>query len=205
MDLLPAFVEQAAVHGPWFLFGMALLETCFVTGVVVPSGLATSAATVLALEQDLSLAPVVLAAGLGGFAGDSLGFWVGRTWGSGVLHENSRWRRRLGGRLEEVEGLFRRHPLYSVTTARLISFVRTVMPMGAGMSGLTYRRFLPYEIGGLVGWVTLYVGIGRAGSDGWQLATRVVGMEGALLFLAGAVVAVIMVRRRDGASSKADR
>jgi len=198
-------VEQLSIHGPWLLFGMAFLETCFLTGVVVPSGLATSAATILALEQDLSLAPVVLAAGLGGFAGDSLGFWVGRRWGSGVLRENSRWRRRFGGRLEEAEALFRRHPLYSVTTARLISFVRTVMPLAAGMSGLTYRRFLPYQIVGLAGWVAIYVGIGFAGSDGWRVARRAVGVEGALLFFAVAVVAVIVFGRRSGPTRKTDR
>ena len=71
LDLLPEY-------GPWLLFVLAVLETCFVTGLVVPSGVATSVATVLALEGHLTLVPVLLAAGAGGAVGDSLGFWVAR-------------------------------------------------------------------------------------------------------------------------------
>ena len=35
MGPLPLLLEQLALHGPWLLFLLAILETCFVTGLVV--------------------------------------------------------------------------------------------------------------------------------------------------------------------------
>lgn len=187
---------QLAAHGPKLLFVMAVLETCFVTGLVVPSGVATSIATVLAMEGRLELVPVMIAAGTGGFLGDSVGFWVGRRWGPWVFRDGSRWSRLFGARRQEADDLFARHPIYSVTGARLVSFVRTLMPMAAGMSGMTYRRFLPYEVAGLTGWLLLYVTIGLAGRQGWKTAADVVGVGGATLFVVVSLVALAVTRRR---------
>lgn len=196
MGPLPLLLEQLALHGPWLLFLLAILETCFVTGLVVPSGLATSAATIMVLEGALSLPSVLLAAACGGFVGDTVGFAIGRTWGHHLLRDGSRWSRLLGSRRKEVDELFGRHPLYSVTTARLISFVRTVMPMAAGMSGMAYRRYVPFELAGLLGWVALYVSIGFAGREGWAVATRWVGVGGTAAFVVATAIAVYVVRRR---------
>ncbi|MDX1647146.1 MAG: DedA family protein [Longimicrobiales bacterium] len=194
--MVATLFEQLALHGPWLLFAMAILETCFVTGLVVPSGVATSAATILALEGGMALPVVATAAVCGGFVGDSLGFWIGRAWGERILREGGRWRTLLGPRLDQAEELFGRHPVYSVTVARLISFVRTLMPMAAGMSGLSYRRYVPYEIVGVVGWAVIYMTMGFAGREGWEAATRYFGLGGAVLFVGASIVAWLIVRRR---------
>ncbi|MDX1495352.1 MAG: DedA family protein [Longimicrobiales bacterium] len=196
MDLVPLLFDQLATHGPWLLFVMAILETCFVTGLVVPSGVATSVGTIIALEGGPPLATVVVAAAAGGFVGDSIGYWIGRRSGEHVLREGGRWRRLLGSRLDAAEELFGKHPVYSVTVARLISFVRTVMPMAAGMSGISYRRYLPYELVGLLGWVAIYVSIGFGGREGWEAASRIFGVGGAVAFLVVAAIAFVVVRRR---------
>lgn len=199
MDMVATIFEQLTAHGPWLLFAMAILETCFVTGLVVPSGVATSAATIIALEGGMALPAVVGAAISGGFIGDSLGFWIGHAWGEHVLRDGGRWRSMLGSRLDRAEALFGRHPVYSVTVARLISFVRTVMPMGAGMSGISYRRYLPYEIAGLLGWAAIYVTIGFAGREGWRVASRYFGIGGVVAFVVFSLVAYLVLRRRGGA------
>ncbi|NNK62268.1 MAG: hypothetical protein HKO98_03590, partial [Gemmatimonadetes bacterium] len=69
------------VYGPGVLALLAFLETCFVTGVVVPSGMATAFATVLVLNGRLEFAEVAVAAVAGGFAGDVTGYWIGRRGG----------------------------------------------------------------------------------------------------------------------------
>lgn len=192
---MSAIVELLPVYGPWLLFVLAILETSFVTGLVVPSGLATAAATALALDGQLALGPVAVAAACGGAVGDTLGFWIGRAFGARVLRGDGRLARALG-RKRQVDLLFERHPIYSVTLARLISFVRTVMPMAAGMSGLPYRHYLPYELAGLTAWVGMYVSIGMIARESWQVATRVIGVGGTLVFVAVGLVAWQVWRRR---------
>lgn len=196
VDVFPLVFDELEAHGPWLLFVMAILETCFVTGLVVPSGVATSAATIIALEGEMLFGSVVVAAVTGGFIGDSLGFWIGRAWGRRMPLDGGWLGRARARRLREAEELFGRHPIYSVTVARLISFVRTLMPMAAGMSGLPYRRYLPYEVVGLLGWAAIYVTIGLAGLEGWEVASRVFGVGGAVAFLVASAVVLAAMRGR---------
>ncbi|NJD18452.1 MAG: hypothetical protein FIA95_04115 [Gemmatimonadetes bacterium] len=91
---------------------------------------------------------------------------------------------------------FGRHPAYSVGAARLVSFVRTVMPMAAGMTGIPYPRYLAYELLGLAGCVALYVTIGVLAEESWELATQLVGLGGAVAFAAAGTVLWIAFRKR---------
>ena len=195
MDLIPRLIEWLPAYGPWLIFVLAILETCFITGLVVPSGLATSVATVLALEGAVTLTPFVLAAAAGGFVGDGVGFWIGRATchqleaGDGRAARLFQAHRRRGSRFLD------RHPIFSVTAARLVSFVRTAMPMAAGMSGLRFARYLVYEIPGLLGWVAIYVGIGFLAGESWELAVQAVGLVGTVLFAGVALVLWVAMRR----------
>ena len=189
LDLLP-------LYGPWLLLVLAFLETVFITGLVVPSGVATSVATVLALEGRMDLLEVVLAATVGGALGDSVGFFIGRTWGVRVLSGQGRFATAARKKHQGLNAFFGRHPGYSVTLARLISFVRTLMPMAAGMSGLSYRRYLPYELVGLVGWAAIYVATGAVARESWEMATQLVGAASVTLFLVVGLTLWVVLRRR---------
>ena len=192
----PQVLQHLPDYGPWLLFVLAVLETCFVTGLVVPSGLATSMATALALEGSMSLTSVVLAATAGGAVGDIVGYWVGRAAGDRVMAGGGRWGRLAAARQVEMKSFFGRHPLYSVTLARRVSFARTLMPFFAGMSRIPFYRFLPYQMVGLAGWVGLYVGIGALAQESWEGAARVVGFGGAAAFAAAGIVLWSLFRRR---------
>jgi undecaprenyl-diphosphatase len=201
----PYVFEQLGLYGPWLILVMTAAETSFITGLVVPAGFATSAATIMAVEGTLSLEAVVIAALAGGFIGDTIGFWIGSVFGERILTGDGRWSRAVRARTVETDEMLGRHPLVSVTVARLISFVRTVMPLMAGMSGMRYRYFLPYELVGLVLWAAIYVSIGLAGREGWELATGVFGAAGTLAFLAGTALFVVVLRRRRARSARRRR
>lgn len=188
--------ELVATHGPWVLFLMAVAETCFVTGLAVPSGVATSVATVLALQGHGSPVLVLLAAACGGAAGDSLGFWVGRR-GAERLGQGRGWASRLHRRhAARAAPFFRRHPLYSVTVARLVSFVRTLMPMAAGMTPMRYRTFLVFEIPGVVAWAAMYAVIGVLARQSWARVTSMVGIGWTVVFVVAGVGLWMRTRRR---------
>jgi hypothetical protein len=48
--------------------------------------------------------------------------------------------------------LFQQRSILAITLARFISFVRTLMPWFAGMTRMSYPRFLVYDILGVAGW-----------------------------------------------------
>jgi membrane protein DedA with SNARE-associated domain len=189
-------LEQLETYGSWLLFALTFLETAFLWGLVVPAGVATSVGTVLALAGTLALPQVVGAALAGGALGDSAGYWIGRATGERVLAGRGPWARAVRRHQDDLGRFFGRHPAYSVGVARLVSFVRTVMPMAAGMTGIRYPRFLAYELLGLAGCVTLYVFIGILAEESWQVATQLVGLGGAVAFaIAGAFLWMAFRRR----------
>lgn len=182
--------------GPWLLLVMAMAETAFVTGLVVPAGLATALGAFLAAEGALGLWSVAAAAGAGALLGDTCGFWLGRRCGRRLV-EGDGWLRGLARRHEpRAARLFGRHPLYAVSFARVISFVRTLMPWMAGMSGLRYRRFLAYDLLGVGAWVAMYVACGYLAGRSWRWVSSALGTGWAVLFMVVGLAALLRSRRR---------
>ncbi len=189
-----ALLALVPVYGPWLIFAFAVLETCFVTGLAVPAGMSVSLGAILALNGTMHLSSVVVAAAAGGAIGDSAGFWIGRLAGRRLVTAQGRVAAMFARGSRGVGRRFGRHPLYSVTLARLISFVRTVMPMAAGMSPLPYRRFLPYELVGVAAWTVLYVSIGGLAGESWRHVVRTLNVGGALSLVAVLLLVWVLVR-----------
>lgn len=172
-------------------------ETVFITGLVVPALPTIMAACLMAQEGYLSLAQVATATALGGALGDSAGFWIGRKGGRRLLRGEGRIHR-IARRQERVATrLAQHHALAGVTLARCVSFVRTLMPVMAGISGIPYRRFLAYDLLGVALWATGSILVGVGAATGWQRIRDAMGPGWALALLAGGVAAwlVLKVRR----------
>jgi len=196
VDLSPDLTALVTNLGPWVVALLAFLETSFLTGLLVPCGPAVIVATTLALEGVLRLEWVAVAAVSGALLGDSVGFWVGRRGGGRVAEGTGH----LGGMARRTESrarrLFRRHPVFAVSGARLLSFVRTLMPPAAGMSQLSYRQFLLYDTLGVAGWATAYILAGVATGEGWNAVSEILGTGGAILFVALVLFLALGFRRQ---------
>lgn len=172
--------------GPWVLLVMTAAETAFVTGLVVPASVATAFGAFLAAEGTLSLPVVAAFAGIGGLLGDQLGFWLGRRYGPGLLRGGGRLRSLARRHEPRAAVFFQGHPIYAVSFARLVSFVRTLMPMAAGMSRLSYGRYVVYDLLGVAGWLTAYCTAGYLAGRSWRWVAGAMGTGWAVAFgLAG--------------------
>ena len=178
------------LYGPWLVGGMAMFETALIIGVFLPTEPTLIVATAFALQGHFSFGTVVVAAVLGATLGDSAGFMVGRWGGRRVLRGRGRVARAARRHQDRTLALFDRHPGYSVTLARMIPFVRTLMPLVAGSTAVPYRRFLAYDLLGVVGWAVIGLSIAYAGARGWQIGVGSVGVGWATL---GGVVVVVVV------------
>ncbi len=192
MDSLASEITDALVRfGPALLAVMAFLETAFLTGFFVPAGVALLIASFLASEGTMALPVVVTWAVAGAFAGDSTGFWIGRRVGEAPMEEAG-WFRRLVATIDPRRlAVLRRTPAYSVSLARVIAFVRTLMPISAGRSDLTYLRFLGYDAVGIVLWAISYVTVGYLAGESWRLVSRLVGGFWAALFVVVVVIGTL--------------
>jgi membrane protein DedA with SNARE-associated domain len=129
---LLVFAEAAVFFG--FIFPG---ETAVILGGVVASGGHVNIVALCAL--------VVVAAILG----DSVGYWVGHTYGERVLKVKLLQSRKGG--IDRAFELLRRRGALAVFIGRFTAFLRAVMPGLAGASKMHYRTFfIANAIGGIV-------------------------------------------------------
>ena len=130
------FAESGLLVG-FFLPGDSLL---FTTGVLLAGGF-------IHLPFVLVAVAVVFAA----FAGDQVGYLIGRSAGPRLFRrEDSRLFRR--SHVDHAHAFFARHGPRAVILARFIPIVRTFTPTVAGVGAMAYRRFVVYNAIGATGW-----------------------------------------------------
>lgn len=104
----------------------------------------------------LSLPGVMMAAFLGGVAGDQLFFHLGRHFGPRLPERFPR----LRSRLEQVNARLRRHAIPLVLGMRFLYGLRTAGPAAVGMSGFSPWRFLALNLVGALAWAAAITGTG---------------------------------------------
>ena len=197
MEASSQITEALLVLGPWFVFLMAFAETAFVVGLILPTEPTIIAAILLAMEGHLAFSGVITATVAGGALGDSCGFWLGRKGGRRLLRGEGRLAEIARSQQRRASRLTRRYSLMAIPVGRLISFVRTLMPLMSGMSDLPYRRFLAYDLLGVALWAAASILLGLGAGLGWQRIRDDLGPEWAVGALAAALAvwALLMVGR----------
>ncbi len=189
--------EALLALGPWVVFIMTFAETAFIIGLVLPAEPTIIAACLLSLEGHFGLGGVVAATLAGGALGDTCGFWLGRKGGRRLLRGSGRIREMARNQEIRTSRLIQRHSVFAVSVGRTISFVRTLMPLMAGMSELTYRRFLAYDLLGVALWGAGSILLGVGAAAGWQRVRDDLGpwWAAAAVLLAVALWGLLKARR----------
>ncbi|MCF0094524.1 DedA family protein [Micromonospora sp. MH99] len=181
----------------WIYLVAALIvagETAVIFGLLVPGEATLLLVGFLTYNGTLRLGPALLAMIVSAFVGDALAFRAGRRFGpklrAGLGHRvgPERWRRadamlaRLGGR-----GVF---------AARWVAFARTLVPRLAGSAGMSYRRFAPWNLAGIVTWVGGSVLLGHLAGESYDTVSRLLGRAtGAALALLAGLLGVVLAGR----------
>lgn len=183
--------------GPWIVFLVTASETAIFLGLLVPAEATVLLAAFLAETGYFDVGHVLLATLAGGFVGDQIGYALGRFSGRRAAAHDG-WVGRLW-RSHEARAtvLFQKRSIVSITVARFISFVRTLMPWLAGMTRMSYPRFLLYDTLGVLGWGVASVMAGYLAGRSWHALAGVLGTVSALVVAAIlTALAVVAIRSR---------
>jgi dephospho-CoA kinase len=185
--------------GPWIVFVVTATETAMFLGLLVPAEATVLVAAFLANAGYFDVQDVLLATLAGGFIGDQIGYLLGRASGRRASARDGRlgrlWRRHEA----RATLLFRQRSILAVTLARFISFVRTLMPWFAGMTGMPYGRFLLYDLIGVLGWGIGSVAAGYMAGRSWHVLAEALGTLSTIIVVVAFTVLVVMAvlaRRR---------
>jgi len=173
---------------------LAFGEAAILLDLVVPGEVGLVIAGAAARSGDHPVVPVIVAAAIGAFAGDTTSYLVGRRWGRSLIDRFDFTRRRLTPAMNRAENYFHQHGGRAIFVARWIGALRAVVPFIAGVGRLPFRSLVVWSAPAALLWATAAVLVGAA--FGRRVASVVDRLEILISALAILTLAVLWVRRR---------
>ncbi|MFO1316928.1 MAG: DedA family protein [Burkholderiales bacterium] len=159
LSLDQTLAHVAGQYGPWLyalLFAVIFAETGLVVFPFLPGdSILFIAGTVVAaagLNVHLLVALLIAAA----IMGDSVNYTIGHYIGPKVFDRpDSRWFRQE--HLRRTQAFYDRYGGVTIIIGRFVPIIRTFAPFLAGVAGMSYRRFLSFNVIGAVLWIASLV------------------------------------------------
>ncbi len=179
------------------IFALPALEASVFLGFVIPGEIAVVAGGVLAFNGSVPLWGALVAACLGAWIGDSVGYEVGKHWGDYLL---AKLPKRLvkPDHVRQGKQLINRHRGKSVFFGRYIAALRALIPGLAGMSGMSYRHFVFWNVLGGTVWASGFTLLGYLAGTAWRQVEGTANTVSYIIFgvVVLAVAALVVYRRR---------
>jgi membrane protein DedA with SNARE-associated domain len=176
-----------AHYGLFFLFGIVCLESA---GLWLPGETALIAAGVYAAEGHLPIAGVIAVAGAGAIIGDNIGYWAGREGGRRLIYRYE-WTRNLSDRvMPPAERFFDKHGGKAVFLARFFGGVRVTGAWMAGITRMSWGKFLFWNAAGGLVWA---VGVGLIAYYAGRAVADTIARYGVYGGIAVGVIIVLVI------------
>ena len=174
--------------------GLAFAEAALFVGFVLPGETAVLLGGVLANQHRVSLPVMIAVAVLAAIIGDSVGYEVGRHFGTRLLNSRIFERRRRA--LERGQQALRNNGGRAVFLARFTAFLRAVMPALAGTARMPYRRFLAFNAAGGLIWAVGFTLLGYLVGAGYRTVENIAGVAGEIILAVVVLIVIFFVIRR---------
>lgn len=138
--------------GPWVLLGVAII-VFIESGVlfpILPGDSLIFAAGLLHIALGINMWVLILVILVAAFAGSQVGYWIGRRWGRGLFKDDARVLKTRY--LVQAEDFFTRYGGRAMVIGRFVPFVRTYVPLAAGIAHFDYVRFTLFNTLGALIW-----------------------------------------------------
>lgn len=206
---MSALIDQLLSVPGWAVLlivgAVVFSEDALFVGFVLPGETAAVLGGVAAKLGHVPLWGVVVVVIAAAILGDTVGYEIGRHFGTRVLQLRILQKRRK--RLDEAQDFLRRRGGTAVFLGRWVAFFRAVMPALAGTSRMRYRTFLAYNAAGGACWGATVVLLGYAAGASYATVEKSFGEGSALVVLVVVLVALVVWRirkhRSEGAADRA--
>ncbi|AFY71158.1 SNARE associated Golgi protein-like protein [Thalassoporum mexicanum PCC 7367] len=143
--------DLAQQYGYWVVFFGIMLENA---GIPLPGETITLVGGFLAGSGELLFANVLVAAIGGAVVGDNFGYWLGRWGGDGFLEWVGKLFKLDPAEIDKAKDRFSGNSDRAVFFGRFIALLRIFAGPLAGLSGMSYPRFLFFNAAGAIAWGT---------------------------------------------------
>ena len=150
--LINGFIDR---YGVWALAGICLV-IIIETGLLFPflpgdSLLFTAGLFTGTGQIDLPIWAVAGIIGIAAFIGPQSGYWIGRLTGPRIFNRpDSRFFKQAY--VDRTHAFFERYGGRAIVLAQFVPFVRTYIPVAAGVGKMSYPRFVRFNVIGALVW-----------------------------------------------------
>lgn len=182
-DLAQPLLDVIRAHSDWagvVMFVTAFGESFAFLSLLFPGTTVLIAAGTLMSAGTLPYGPVLIGAILGAVLGDSVSYWIGRRFGSGIA---GLWPfSRNPDLLPSGIRLFERHGGKSVFIGRFFGPIRAVIPLAAGIMRMPRGRFWFANATSAIVWAPMLL---LAGDAVGEAGGRLIGSANTVLLVFG--------------------
>jgi membrane-associated protein len=137
------------------LFAIIFAETGFVFTPFLPGDSLLFAAGTFAARGSFNVYLLAVLLIVAAIAGDNVNYWVGRKLGTKLFERNSKFLKKQY--LDKTHKFYEKHGGKTIILARFFPIIRTFSPFVAGLSKMTYSRFVLNDIAGGIIWISIFV------------------------------------------------
>lgn len=141
-------------YGIWMyaiLFTIIFAETGLVVTPFLPGDSLLFAVGAIAARGVLSLPVILIGLSVAAILGDTVNYFIGRSFGDHVLNRFSRIVK--PEYVQRTHDFYEKHGSKTIVLARFVPIIRTIAPFVAGIAHMRYREFGFYNIIGGIFWI----------------------------------------------------
>ena len=179
-------LDFLAQFGYPILFLLNILETAVVFGFVLPADTLLVTSGFLAHLGVFNLKISILISFLGAVIGDNIAYYTGSKYGRKILKKHGRFFGIKKKHFDYTKSFFKHHGNKSVFAARFIGYIRSFVPLFAGINHMRYRSFLFYQVTGAFFWAVSFNLIGFYFGKHWELIhakVKIIGETSAIILV----------------------
>ena len=180
------FLVQAIIPYVLLYKYSALFVITFLASLIVPipAGTLLVASSAFASQGYFNMTTLIITVIIANIIGDNLSYWLARLYGRVILSKVAFFRKILASKnFILVERSIDRHtgPFIIISRFEVISNLTTNII--CGMSKVSYKKFVTYEIIGTFANVSFYATLGYFFGDSWQAVNKLIGDFSIIFFL----------------------
>jgi membrane protein DedA with SNARE-associated domain len=188
-----AVVEFLLKYGYWVLFFNVLIEQMGIPLPTMPVFLAMGA---LAGLGDFSFIAAVLISVCATMIADLMWYYLGRTRGTSILNLLCRISLEPDSCVSNTKNQFQKRGAYSLLFAKFVPGLSAVAPPLAGLTRIPLRRFLIFDVLGVLAWCISYLLVGYIFRDQLEGAADVLSQYGGRVGIAALVLLAAYIGRK---------
>ena len=155
----------------WAIFTITLVAAL---AFPIPPGTLLMASAAFASQGYFSFSLVVFFGALGNIVGDNIGYFLARAYGKKVLYRIG-FRKVLDSqKYKNIEERIRRKPNFLIFISRFEVFSNLAVNIICGLSGLSYKKYIVFEVLGEICQVFIYCAIGYIVGDNWVTISGII-------------------------------